>query len=68
MTTALPLHLTELEQRVAVLQLSVQGLRATYALDATARGDFDAVCHDVTKLRAHFQGVRIECEYAKGGN
>jgi hypothetical protein len=27
MTGAFPLHLTELEQRVAVLQLSIQGLR-----------------------------------------
>jgi hypothetical protein len=66
MADSLTFHLTELEQRVAVLRLSVQGLRATYALDATARADFDAVCHDATKLRAHLQGVRIECEYAEG--
>lgn len=66
MTAALPLHLTELEQRVAVLQLSIQGLRATYATDAAARSDFDAVTHDAAKLRAHVAGLRIECEYSQG--
>jgi uncharacterized small protein (DUF1192 family) len=66
MTAALPLHLKELEQRVAVLQLSIQGLRATYGADPAARADFDAVCHDAVKLRSHLQGVRIECEYAEG--
>jgi hypothetical protein len=65
MTTSL--HLKELEQRVAVLQLSIQGLRATYATDGTAVSDFDAVIHDVTKLRSHLQGVRIELEYSQGG-
>lgn len=67
MTTSLALHLTELEQRVAVLQLSLQGLRATYATDPTARADFDAVAHDATKLRSHLAGVRIELEYSQGG-
>ena len=66
MTTAVPLHLIELEQRVAVLQLSLQGLRATYATDAAARADFDAVTHDADKLRAHVAGLRIECEYRQG--
>ncbi len=61
------MHLKELEQRVAVLQLSIQGLRATYASDAMARADFDAVVDDATKLRSHVKGVRIECEYAEGG-
>jgi hypothetical protein len=64
----LAFHLIELEQRVAVLQLSVQGLRATYAADATARADFDAVVHDATKLRAHLAGVRLEVDYSKGGS
>jgi len=64
----LPLHLKELEQRMAVLQLSIQGLRATYGADPAARADFDAVCHDAVKLRSHLQGVRIECEYAQGRN
>jgi membrane protein DedA with SNARE-associated domain len=68
MVASLTFHLIELEQRVAVLQLSVQGLRATYAADATARADFDAVVHDATKLRSHLQGVRIEVEYSKGGS
>jgi hypothetical protein len=67
MTGTLPLHLMELEQRVAVLQLSIQGLRATYGADPTARADFDAVCHDATKLRVHLQGVRIDCD-AEGRN
>jgi hypothetical protein len=66
MTAALPLHLTELVQRVTVLQLSLRGLRATYATDADARADFDAVCHDANKLRAHLDGVRID--YVNGGN
>lgn len=66
MTAALPMHLKELEQRVAVLQLSIQGLRAAYGAAPAAQADFDAVCHDATKLRAHFQSVRIECEYAEG--
>jgi hypothetical protein len=64
--STLALHVTELEQRVAILQLSIQGLRATYGSDPAARADFDAVCHDVNKLRSHLQGVRIECEYADG--
>jgi hypothetical protein len=68
MMAALPLHLTELEQRVAVLQLSIQGLRATYATDAAARADFDAVLHDAAKLRSRVVGLRIECEYAGGTN
>jgi hypothetical protein len=37
-----------------------------YGAEPAARADFDAVCHDATKLRGHLQGVRIECEYAKG--
>ena len=68
MFPTLELHLTELEQRVAVLQLSIQGLRAAYATDASARADFDAVTHDAGKLRAHVAGLRIECEYAGGTN
>lgn len=68
MADSLTFHLSELEPRAAVLQLSIQGLRATYAADPAARADFDAVCNDATKLRAHFQGVRIECEYAEGGS
>jgi uncharacterized small protein (DUF1192 family) len=64
----LPLHIKELEQRVAVLQLSIQGLRATYGADPAARADFDAVCHDAVKLRSHLQGVWIEAEYAEGRN
>jgi hypothetical protein len=67
-TAALPLHLKELEQRVAVLQLSIHGLRATYATDNIARADFDAVWHEAAKLRAHLEGVRIEIEYARGRN
>jgi hypothetical protein len=67
MTANLSLHLTELEQRVAVLQLSIQGLRATHATDVAARADFDAVTHDVAKLRAHVAGLRIECDYEQGG-
>lgn len=67
MTPALPMHLKDLEQRVAVLQLSIQGLRATYGADPAARADFDAVCHDATKLRSHLEGVRIELEYSQGG-
>lgn len=66
MRASLALHLTELEQRVALLQLSLQGLRATYATDASARADFDAVCQDATQLRAYLDGVRIEWEYAEG--
>jgi hypothetical protein len=62
------LHLKDLEQRVAVLQLSITGLRATYATDTVSRADFDAVWHDAAKLRAHLEGVRIECEYARGRN
>jgi hypothetical protein len=67
MIGSLAFHLTELEQRVAVLQLSVQGLRATYATDAVAGADFDAVTHDAAKLRSHVAGLRIECEYAEEG-
>jgi hypothetical protein len=66
--STLAVHLIELEQRVAVLQLSIQGLRATYGADPAACADFDAVCHDAVNLRAHLQGVRIKCEYAKGRN
>jgi hypothetical protein len=66
MADSLTFHLTELEQRVAVLRLSIQGLRARYATDPAARADFDAVCQDATNLRANLQGVRIECEYAEG--
>jgi hypothetical protein len=58
-------HLTELEQRVAVLQLSILGLRAMYASDAAARADFEAVTHDAAKLRSHVAGLRLECEYAE---
>ena len=68
MNPTLPLHLIELEQRVAVLQLSLQGLRAAYATDPAARADFDAVSHDAGKLRSHLAGLRIECEYAGGRN
>lgn len=68
MTASLTVDLRELEQRVTVLQLSVQGLRATYGADPAARADFDAVCHDAVNLRSHLQGVRIECEYAEGGS
>jgi len=68
MTTSLPLHLGELAQRAAVLHLSLQGLRASYATDAEAQADFDAVCQDATKLRAHLDCIRIEVEYAKGGS
>lgn len=66
--TTLWMHLKELEQRVAVLQLALQGLRATYGADPAARADFDAVVHGAANLRAHLQGVRIECEYAQGRN
>ena len=68
MTTSLPLHLKELEHRAAVLQLSLLGLRAAWASNAVAQIDFDVVCHSADKLRAHIEGVRIECEYANGGN
>lgn len=34
--TSLPLHLKELEHRAAVLQLSLQGLRAAWAGNAVA--------------------------------
>jgi len=51
-----------------VLQLSLQGLRAAWARNAVAQGDFDVVCHSAEKLRSHLQGVRIECEYAEGRN
>jgi len=67
MTTSLPLHLKDLEHRAAVLQVSLQGLRSAWASNAVAQFDFDVVCHSAEKLRAHLQGVRIECEYAKGG-
>lgn len=67
MIASFALHLTELEQRVAMLQLSLQGLRAIYATDATGRADFDAVAHHASTLRSQLAGVRIECEYAKGG-
>jgi hypothetical protein len=68
MITTLPLHLKELEQRAAVLQLSLQGLRAAWAGNTVALVDFDAVVHSAGKLRAHLEGVRIECEYAEGGH
>jgi hypothetical protein len=67
MTTSLPLHLKDLEHRAAVLQLSLQGLRAAWASNAVAAVDFDAVCHSAEKLRAHLEGVRIEAEYSQGG-
>jgi hypothetical protein len=67
MTTTLPLHLKDLEHRAAVLQLSLQGLRAAWASNAVALVDFDAVCFSAEKLRAHLQGARIESEYAEGG-
>lgn len=67
MIASFALHLTGLEQRVAMLQLSLQGLRAIYATDATGRADFDAVAHHTSTLRSQLAGVRIECEYAKGG-
>ncbi len=67
MTGSLPLNLKELEHRAAVLWLSLQGLRAAWASNAVAQVDFDVVCHSAEELRAHLQGVRIECEYAKGG-
>ena len=66
-TTSLLFRLIELEQRVAVLQLSLQGLCAAYATDATARADFDTVAHHTSILRSQLAGVRIECEYAQGG-
>jgi hypothetical protein len=67
MIASLALHLNDLEQRVAMLQLSLHGLRAIYATDATGRADFDAVAHHTSTLRSQLTGVRIECEYAKGG-
>jgi hypothetical protein len=67
MTPSLPLHLKELEHRAAVLQLSLQGLRAARAGNAVALVDFDAVCFSAEKLRAHLQGTRIELEYSEGG-
>lgn len=66
MIASLPLHLKELEHRAAVLQLSLQGLRAAWAGNAVAQVDFDAVCFSAEKLRAHLQGVRLEFEYAQG--
>jgi hypothetical protein len=66
MTPSLPLHLKELEHRAAVLQLSLQGLRAAWAGNAVAVVDFDAVCLSAEKLCSHLQGVRLECEYAEG--
>jgi len=68
MTTSLPLHLRDIEHRAAVLQLSLQGLRAAWASNAVALVDFDVVVHSAEKLRAHLEGVRIECEYAEGGH
>ncbi len=65
--TTLPLHLKDLERRAAVLQLSLQGLRAAWASNAVALVDFDAVCHSAERLRAHLEGFRIECEYSQGG-
>jgi hypothetical protein len=67
MITPLPLHLKDLEHRAAVVQLSLQGLRAAWASNAVALVDFDAVIHSAEKLRAHLEGVRIECEYNQGG-
>jgi hypothetical protein len=67
MIASLALRLADLEQRVAMIQLSLQGLRATYATDATARADFDAVAHHTSTLRSQLAGVRIECKYSKGG-
>jgi hypothetical protein len=68
MTANLSFHFAELEQRVAVSAALDPGLRPSYGADPAARADFDAVCRDATKLRAHLQGVRIECEYAEGGH
>jgi hypothetical protein len=68
MTTSLPLHLKDMEHHAAVLELSLQGLRAAWASNAVAQIDFDVVCHSAEKLRAYLQGVRIECEYAEGRN
>jgi hypothetical protein len=45
-----------------------QGLRAAWAGNAVALVDFDAVCFSAHKLRAHLEGIRIECEYAQGRN
>ncbi len=67
MSAPLALHLSELEHRAAVLQLSLQGLRAAWATNAVAQVDFDAVCHSAEKLRSHLEGVRIEYEYAEVG-
>jgi hypothetical protein len=68
MTPSLPFDLKELEHRAAVLQLSLQGLRAAWTGNAVALVDFDAVCSSAEKLRAQLQGTRIECEYAEGRN
>ncbi len=68
MTTTLPFHLKDLEHRAAVLQLSLQGLRAAWASNVVAQVDFNVVCHSAEELRAHLEGVRIECEYAQGRN
>jgi hypothetical protein len=61
------LHLKDLEHRAAVLQLSLQGLRAAWESNEVAQVDFDAVLHSTGKLRAHLEGVRIELEYSQGG-
>jgi hypothetical protein len=66
MTPGLPLHLKELEHRAAVLQLSLQGLRAAWADNAVALVEFDAVSFSAEKPRAHLQGARIESEYEGG--
>ena len=67
-TTSLPLHLIELEYRAVALQLSLHGLRAAWASHAITQKDFDVLCHSAEKLRAHLEGVRIECGYAEGGS
>jgi len=67
MSSTLVLHAAELEHGSRPPTLA-PGLCATYAIDATARSDFDAVCHDAVKLRAHLEGVRIEVKYEKGEN
>ena len=60
MTTSLPLHLKEIEDRTILLGLAIQGLAAAYGQDEAVRPDFDAVVHATAKLMAHIHGVRVE--------
>jgi hypothetical protein len=60
-------HLKDIEHRAAVLSLSIEGLRSTWARNAVALVDFDVVIHSAEKLRRHIEGLRIECEYNQGG-